>query len=79
MNLAVCVCVCVCVCVYAYVQVYVHRDQKRALDSLEMEVQTVVCWPQQVLGTEPEFSAREAELPYLFVLKIYLLLYVSTL
>ena len=35
----------------------VHRDQKRALDSLELELQMVVT-TMWVLGTEPRSSTR---------------------
>lgn len=49
------------ICVYAYAcdSVYIYhmcasacRDQKRVMDSLEIELQAVVTYPMWVLGTQ---------------------------
>lgn len=47
------------VCVgYVHMSVGDHRDKKRALDSLELKLATVLSHLTWVLGTEFEFSAR---------------------
>lgn len=48
-----------CIRVWTEVSVYEphacsdHRGQKRALDSVELELQTIMSYPTQMIGTEP--------------------------
>lgn len=50
----------VCVCVL-HVSAHTHRDQKRALDPLELELQAVVNYRIWVLGTELRSSRRASK------------------
>ena len=52
-------------CLYVYMPVLVgtHRSQKRVLDSLNWELQSVVNCPMCVLETKPCFSTRTAKVP----------------
>lgn len=47
-----------CVCVPVLVHIHAHRDQKRVLDPLELELQVVVNHPKWKLESEPGSSAR---------------------
>jgi hypothetical protein len=44
LNLYLILCICVCLCVDMYTSVGTYQDQKRVLDSLELELQAVVSY-----------------------------------
>ena len=58
--MCVCMCVCIYVCMYVCVCMYVgnHGVRKRAMDTLQLELQTVVSCLRWVLGTRLSSSAK---------------------